>query len=242
MILAFGLKPERFVGGEGRIDAVLEPPPAEESGVLVEALSSGIEANGNVIAIVPEWFPPEGCAAAGNGALMLDTDRVAVHETGAAAARRGGAVLARLGLGSHVPSAGVLASLLPEIEAELHVFTGWVASPASARPRRPSASTSPPGPEQRVRRLLVAGAGRPQAPRAQTGGPAAGDRAAVADGHRAAHRRHAWARGRSTAALGGLPVVRGRADPERLGRAGAPARSSRAWCVPVDVAELAEEL
>ena len=38
MILAFGLKPERFVGGEGRIDAVLEPPGAEEADVLVDAL------------------------------------------------------------------------------------------------------------------------------------------------------------------------------------------------------------
>ena len=32
-----GLEPERFVAG-GRIDAVLEPPPAEEADVLVEAL------------------------------------------------------------------------------------------------------------------------------------------------------------------------------------------------------------
>jgi hypothetical protein len=41
VILAFGLKPKRFVGAEGRIDAVLEPPPAEEADVLVEALASG---------------------------------------------------------------------------------------------------------------------------------------------------------------------------------------------------------
>ena len=57
MILAFGLKPERFVGGEGRIDAVLEPPAAEEADVLVQALASGIESGGHVhrraAAVVP---------------------------------------------------------------------------------------------------------------------------------------------------------------------------------------------
>ena len=58
---------------------------------------------------------------------MLDTDRVAVHET--ALPPLAATVLCSLAsaLGAHVPSAGVLASLLPEIEAELHVFT-WLGS------------------------------------------------------------------------------------------------------------------
>jgi hypothetical protein len=81
VILAFGLKPERFVGGEGRIDAVLEPPPAEEADVLVEALASGIEANGYVVVVLPQWFPPEGALRLAMARPMLDTDRVAVHET-----------------------------------------------------------------------------------------------------------------------------------------------------------------
>jgi diguanylate cyclase (GGDEF)-like protein len=52
VILAFGLKPERFVGQEGRIDAVLEPPAAAKADLLVQALSSGIEASGYVIAVL----------------------------------------------------------------------------------------------------------------------------------------------------------------------------------------------
>ena len=81
VILAFGLKPERFVGQEGRIDAVLEPPAAEKADVLVQALASGIEASGDVIAVLPQWFPPEGALRLGMARSMLDTDRVAVHET-----------------------------------------------------------------------------------------------------------------------------------------------------------------
>ena len=39
VIVAFGLKPERLVGAEGRIDAVPEPPTAEQAGLLVDALA-----------------------------------------------------------------------------------------------------------------------------------------------------------------------------------------------------------
>ena len=42
MIVVFGLKPERLVGAEGRIDAVPEPPSNEQAGLLLDALSSGI--------------------------------------------------------------------------------------------------------------------------------------------------------------------------------------------------------
>ena len=41
VIVAFGLKPERLVGAEGRIDAVPEPPTAEQAGLLVDALAPG---------------------------------------------------------------------------------------------------------------------------------------------------------------------------------------------------------
>ena len=70
VILAFGLKPERFVGQEGRIDAVLEPPAAEKADLLVQALSSGIEASGYVIAVLPQWFPPEGALRLGMARSM----------------------------------------------------------------------------------------------------------------------------------------------------------------------------
>ena len=231
VILAFGLKPERFVGGEGRIDAVLEPPPADESDVLVEALASGIEANGYVIAVLPQWFPPEGALRLGMARSMLDTDRVAVHET--ALPPLAGAVLCSLAsaLGAHVPSAGVLASLLPEIEAELHVFT-WLGSVSGLSAPAPTFGQhlASLGPKHRVRRLLVARAVRAQARRRRARCPAAGDRAAVADGHRAARGRHrvGFAR-RSTGRSAACPWPRS-SRPRTGPRGGAPARSSRAWC------------
>ena len=230
VILAFGLKPERFVGGEGRIDAVLEPPSAEEADVLVQALSSGIEAGGHVIAVLPQWFPPEGALRLAMARSMLDTDRVAVHDT--ALPPLAGAVLCSLAsaLGSYVPSAGVLASLLPEIEAELHVFT-WLG--LRLRPQRTRANIRPAprlaGSEQRVRRLLVARAVRAQALRGEPGvplpeierpsrmviAPRTGDTA--------------WARETINGALGGLPVAEVERRPTGP-RGGGPARSSRAWC------------
>ena len=79
VIVAFGLKPERLVGAEGRIDAVPEPPTAEQAGLLVDALASGIKAGGSVIAIVPDWFAPEGLQRLEMARTMLDTARVAIH-------------------------------------------------------------------------------------------------------------------------------------------------------------------
>jgi hypothetical protein len=127
VILAFGLKPERFLGFEGRIDAVLEPPAQDDADVLVRAIASGIEHGGHVVVILPQWFPPEGSLRLGMARSMLDTDRLAIHET--ALPPLAGAVLASLAsaAGPHAPSAGVLASLLGELEAELHVFT-WLGS------------------------------------------------------------------------------------------------------------------
>jgi len=137
VILVLGVKPERFLGTEGRIDAVPEPPAAEDSDVLVKAIASGIEAGGYVIAILPQWFADEGALRLGMARSMLDTDRLAVHET--ALPPLAGAVLASLAsaAGPHVPSAGVLASLLGELEAELHVFT-WLGSVSGLSTPSPS--------------------------------------------------------------------------------------------------------
>ena len=35
VIVAFGLRPERIVGAEGRIDAVPDPPTQEQAGLLL---------------------------------------------------------------------------------------------------------------------------------------------------------------------------------------------------------------
>ena len=47
----------------------------------MDALSSGIKAGGSVIAIVPDWFAPEGLQRLEMARALLDTDRVVIHVT-----------------------------------------------------------------------------------------------------------------------------------------------------------------
>jgi hypothetical protein len=241
VLLAFGLKPERFVGGEGRIDAVLEPPAAEED-VLVQALSSGIESGGHVIAVLPQWFPPEGALRLAMARSMLDTDRVAVHET--ALPPLAGAVLCSLAssLAPHVPSAGVLASLLPELEAELHVFT-WLGSVSGLSAPAPTfgqhlASLGPSSafgvsswPEPSVHKLSAGAPGVPLPeivrPSRMVVAPRAGDAA--------------WAKETVNQALGGLPVAEVEPTPNGPSWWGT-SKVVESVVFPVDVAELAEDL
>ena len=200
--------------------------------MLVEALASGIEAGGHVIAVLPQWFPPEGALRLAMARSMLDTDRVAVHET--ALPPLAGAVLCSLAsaLAPHVPSAGVLASLLPELEAELHVFT-WLGSRDRAQRARAELRPAPrlARARQRVRRLLVARAGRAQALGRRARRPAAGDRR----GRRGWSSRRApatprWARDDDQRRARRPARGRGRADAATGPSGGAPASSSRAWC------------
>jgi hypothetical protein len=242
VILAFGLKPERFIGGEGRIDAVLEVPAAEESDVLVQALASGIEAGGAVIAVLPQWFPAEGAMRLGLARSMLDSDRVAVHET--ALPPLAAAVLCSLAssVAPQVPSAGVLASLLPELEAELHVFT-WLGSVSGLSAPAPTfgqhlASLGPntafgvsSWPEPSVHKLP---SGEPGVPLPEIARPS---RMAVAPRSGDV----SWARDTVNRALGGLPVAEVEPTP------GGPSWWGTSKVVesvvfPVDTAELAAEL
>jgi hypothetical protein len=129
VVLVFGLRPERLLDTEGRIDAFLEPPAQEQAGVLVEAVRSGLQAGGSVIAILPEWVGADAIARAAMVRSMLDTHRFALYQT--ALPPLAATVLASLAsaCAPYAPSTGVLASLLPELEGELHVFT-WLASVA----------------------------------------------------------------------------------------------------------------
>jgi len=241
-ILAFGLKPERFVGSEGRIDAVLEVPGAEEADVLVQALASGIEAGGAVIVVLPQWFPPEGALRLAMARSMLDTDRVAVHET--ALPPLAAAVLCSLAssLAPHVPSAGVLASLLPELETEVHVFT-WLGSVSGLSAPAPSfgqhlASLGPHSafgvsswPEPSVHKLPT---GEPGVPLPEIGRPS---RMVVAPRNGDA----AWARDTVNRALGGLPVAEVEATPNGPSWWGT-SKVVESVVFPVDAADLAEDL
>ena len=144
VIVAFGLRPERIVGVEGRIDAVPEPPTQEQAGLLVEALRSGIEAGGHVIAIVPDWFPPEGLQRLEMARMLLDTDRVAIHHTALPPLAATALATLASSLAPRLLSAGLLASMLGPLESPdpRRHLAGQRHRAEEAR-RRASASMSP---------------------------------------------------------------------------------------------------
>jgi len=135
--LTFGLKPERFLGSESRIDAFIEPPTREQTEVVVEAVTSGIEAGGHVCAIVPDWLEPSTLVRLEMVRAALDTERLSIHRT--PLPPLAAAVLASFAsaLAPHVPGAGMLVSVLPRVEAELHVFT-WLGSVKGLSTPQPS--------------------------------------------------------------------------------------------------------
>ena len=137
MIVVFGLKPERLVGAEGRIDAVPEPPSAEQAGLLVDALRSGIAAGGSVIAIVPEWFAPEGLQRLEMARTIVDTARVAIHVTPLPPLAATALASLASSLAPRLPSAGLLASALRGLEEQLH-FVTWLASVTGLKHPTPS--------------------------------------------------------------------------------------------------------
>jgi hypothetical protein len=138
-VLVFGIKPERLVDSEGRIDAFLEPPSQEQAETLVEAVRSGVEAGGHVLAIVPQWLKGDGLLRLQMVESALDDESLTIHET--PLPPLAAAVLASLASATapYLPSRGVLVSLLPELEAELHVFT-WLGSVSGLSTPAPSLS------------------------------------------------------------------------------------------------------
>jgi hypothetical protein len=242
VIVAFGLKPERIVGAEGRIDAVPEPPTAEQAGLLVEALRSGIEAGGTVVAIVPEWFPPEGRRRLEMARVLLDTDRVAVHVTRLPPLAATALASLASSLAPRLLSAGLLASVLEGLETQIHAIT-WLGSVAGLKHPAPSlgqhvgslapgtayAVTSAPQPAVHRIRQGVEGVPLPRVERPS--------RLVVA----ARNGDEAWLTDAVGQALGGLPVVRLEPTPQ------GPAYWSTQKLVegvvcPVDVDALAAEI
>jgi hypothetical protein len=126
-LLVLGLRPERLLDVEGRIDAFVDPPGQDQVGVLVEAVTSGLQAAGSVVAIAPQWI---GQDAAGRLAMvrsMLDTHRLAIHATPLPPLAATALASLASAAAAHAGSTGMLASLLPELEPRLHAFT-WLGS------------------------------------------------------------------------------------------------------------------
>jgi hypothetical protein len=240
-ILVIGLKPERLIDSEGRIDAFVEPPTQEQGEVLVDAVRSGAEAGGHVVAIVPQWLKGDGLLRLQMVQSALDDEGVTIHET--PLPPLAAAVLASLAsaVAPHLPSTGVLVSLLPELEAELHVFT-WLGSVSGLSVPAPTigqhmASLSPASafgvssyPEPSVHKLGRDGAGIPL-PR--IGRPT---RLAVSD-----HGGHAGWMQTVNAALGGLEVRRVEPTPNGATWWGT-GKLVEGVAYPIDVERLGAEL
>jgi hypothetical protein len=137
VLIVFGLKPERLVGAEGRIDAVPDPPSAEQAGLLVDALKSGVEAGGTVIAIVPTWFSEDGLKRLEMARTLLDTDRVVIHRTPLPPLAATALASTASSLAPRLPSAGLVASALPGLEEQLHQIT-WLGSVTGLKHPAPS--------------------------------------------------------------------------------------------------------
>jgi hypothetical protein len=171
-ILVIGLKPERLIDSEGRIDAFIESPTQGQGETLVEAVRSGAEAGGHVVAIVPQWLKGDGLLRLQMVQSALDDEGMTIYET--PLPPLAAAVLASLAsaVAPHLPSTGMLVSLLGELEAELHVFT-WLGSVSGLSVPAPTigqhmASLSPGSafgvssyPEPSVHKLGRDGAGIP---------------------------------------------------------------------------------
>jgi hypothetical protein len=242
VVLVFGLRPERLLDTEGRIDAFLEPPSQEQVGVLVEAVKSGLQDGGSVIAIVPEWIGAEAIARVAMVRSMLDTHRLALHAT--ALPPLAATALASLtsACTPYAPSAGVLASLLPDLEAELHVFT-WLGSVTGLSQPPPSfgqhISSLTPGsafavtswPEPAVHRLRGDGTGVPVPELTRPARLAVAPRADNAG----------WMLDSVNPALGGLEVRRVEATPRGPSYWGT-AKVVEAVAYPLDVQALVGEL
>jgi hypothetical protein len=242
VIVAFGLKPERLVGAEGRIDAVPEPPTAEQAGLLIEALGSGIKAGGAVIAIVPDWFAPEGLRRLEMARTLLDTARVAIHVTSLPPLAATALASLASSLGPRLPSAGLLASALPGLSEQLHQIT-WLGSVTGLKRPTPSlgqhVTSLTPGsafgvssyPEPAVHKIQ---AGQPSVPLPNLVRPS---RLAVAP----RNGDEQWLTGPVNAALGNLPVVRVEPTPGGQEYWGT-GKLVEAVVVPADPDGLAHEL
>src|SRR6201999_4304611 len=88
---------------------------------------SGIVAGGHVIAIIPQWFAPEGLRRLQMARTLLDTDKVAIHETSLSPLAATALASLASSLAPKLISAGLLASMLEPLESQLHQIT-WLGS------------------------------------------------------------------------------------------------------------------
>jgi hypothetical protein len=242
VLIVFGLEPERIVGAEGRIDAVPDPPSAAQAGLLVEALRSGIDAGGTVIAIVPDWFPPAGLRRLEMARALLDTDRVAIHVTPLPPLAATALASLASSLAPRLLSAGLLASALESLESRIHAIT-WLGSVTGLKRPAPSlgqhVGSLAPGSA-----FAVSSFPEPAVHRVRRGGPGVPLPAIDRPSRLVIAARNGdaeWLAGPVNDALGGLPVLRVEPTPQGAQYWSTTKLVEGVVC-PVDVDALAAEI
>jgi hypothetical protein len=239
-LLALGVDAETLFEGQGELRAFVEVP--ESADELLEALRELLGNGGQVVALVPEWFPAEGAAQLGIARSLLDTPSVAVCATAKPPLAATVLVALLSALAPRLGSAGRLAAAVPWLEERLQVFA-WLGSASGLTDPAPTvfqhAASILPGaafgvstwPEPSVRRLTRRNRGVPlPAPREGIG---------LATAARGGDRE--WVEEVVLAGLGDPPVLE--LEPTSHGPAWwGTARLVETVAYPLDVEVLAREL
>jgi len=136
-LVAIGFCGGSFVAGEGNATAFPSQPSRDDFGALIDAVSSGLDACGNVIAVIPAWDSEPALRRLETVKTAIDANSLAVYAT--ELPPLAGAVLTSLGgaVARHAESAGMLYAGLSALERELIIYT-WMGSVAGLSKPSPS--------------------------------------------------------------------------------------------------------
>jgi hypothetical protein len=136
-LIAVGFRSEHFVAGQSDVFALINQPTREDVGELVDAVGSGIERCGHVIAVIPAWDLEPALQRLETVKTAIDASAMTTYPT--QLPPLAGSVLTSLAsaLAVHVESAGMLHAGFPSLERELLVYA-WMSSVAGLSTPTPS--------------------------------------------------------------------------------------------------------
>ena len=136
-IVAVGFCGGSFVAGQGNVTAFPGQPGRDDVGAIVDAVASGMDSCGNVIAVIPAWDSEPALQRLETVKAALDATSLTVYAT--ELPPLAGAVLTSLAgaVAGHAESAGMLYAGLPALEQELIIYT-WMGSVAGLNKPSPS--------------------------------------------------------------------------------------------------------
>jgi hypothetical protein len=136
-LVAIGFCSGSFVAGQGNVTAFPSQPSRDDFGALIDAVESGLDGCGNVIAIIPAWDSEPALRRLETVKAAIDANSLAVYAT--ELPPLAGAVLTSLAgaVAGHAESAGMLYAGLEALERELIIYT-WMGSVAGLSKPSPS--------------------------------------------------------------------------------------------------------